>query len=609
MSIRALLQLTLAAVAAIIATPLLWPWLGPVSAIVGLLLLAGLAVYLSLTTKPQPTTYWQIRYVLEDDTNLDRFNSIVEFLTARTKRLVIEANAQGLFLVAPRAFDEYIEAQLPVSLPQATVLRSKPSNNNNKSGHLCLSAPTAEHLRWATEKPGRQVRVHLASPFVTLTSGDTPPPGRWLRIPALPGIHLQNLPVWDDLSKGTKPGALLPLTTATAIYSSRSPILTLVPPEDYNPDTAARCLGEAVDGRPLTLPFSLPLFTIAAPPSFLARQVIEDNHARRTAIVISPYRRVLDLVQHQLGSTTTIQWLDQENSRTSTHFAPVGANEWSDDASRVEIAIQATEGFLTDLGLDLAPPAVRSLVGALVRVLVGSAWQTTHDFAIGDLYAVSQNASILKAFLADVAELGTMEPSTATALQYLTQQVRSDTGYVQVVSVLTALRNVLAPLKATSLQALCQPPFTSIGDVLKPGSVLLVPMTNVDFPEHNRFLGSVLGMVLNQGIRTVGTDLQLTIHLHDPQLYRADRGFRWINAARKDPRIGVIVDTHDPNHYGQVIVEGEEGEVFFRCSDKLAADLAQAWNIACPTSDLINLPPGIALARLPGFLAAAKIGS
>lgn len=611
MSIRTLTRLLLLGAALILSTPLLWPWSGPVTGLAGIALLGITAAYLALGARPAPVTRWQIRYVLDDrTTGLDRLDGILKFLAARTGRLAIEASSQGLFLEAPPAFDEYIEAQLPLSLPQAVATQSTRSNNNKEAGHLCLSTPTADHLRWATEKPGRLIRLHFhVDSFVTLTSGAATPPGRWLRIP---GLRLHRLPVWDELSADTRPSNLLPLTTADAVYCSRSPVLTLIPPASYEPDNGGRYLGKAVDGRPLTLPFSLPFFTVAAPPPFLAQQVAQDLRAGRAAIVISPHRRVLDLIQHDAMSTTVCRWLDQQNSRGSVHLAAVSAGEWSDDASRCEIAIQATENLLADLGLDLTPPAVRSLVGALVRLLAGSAWQTTHDFAIGDLYAVSQNAQILKAFLADLQELAAMEPSTSTCLQQLLRQIGSDTGYVQVVSVLTALRNVLAPLKATSLQALCQPPFTPIGELLTPGSVLLVPMTNADFPEHNRFLASVLGMALNQGIRLAGADLKLTVHLHDPHQYRGDRGYRWINAARKDTRLAAVVDTHDPDNYGQAVldrVEGQEGELFFRCSQKLAADLAHAWDIVCPLSDLMDLPPGIALARLPGFLAAAKVGS
>jgi len=610
MSLRAWTRVVVLGLALIAATPLLWPAVGPLPAVAGLALLGLAAGCLALGGGGPPVTCWQIRYVLEDQ-ELGRLDETLKFLAAKAGLVVLEANGQGLFLETPRPFDEYVEAQLPKALPEARVSRTGSSNNSSRTGavYLCLGSPTSDLLRWAVGAAGRRIRVHIRrGPYATaLARADgEAPPGRWLRLPAR---LWSRLPVWDELSAGVRLGSLFPTTGGCAVFSSRSPVLGLLPPSGYRPDEAGRNLGQTVDGRPLTLPAAATLFTVAAPPAFLARQVAEDLRRGLTAVVVSPRRRVLDLVRHQAGQEVACYWLDQENSRGSAHLAVVAAGQWDGTASRLETAVEAAEVFLADLGLDAGLPAVRDLSHALIYLLAASAQVTGRDFTIGDLYAVGQSAQVLRAFLADLQELPDLGQEGRRHHQELQQQLSGDAGYVQAVSVLGAIRAALAPLKAASLYTLCQPPFLDLGRALAGNSLILAPMTNAAYPEHNRFVAAMLDLVVRQALAAPGDGPRLALHLHDPGLYRADAGRRWIDAARQDGRLALVVDSHDPAAYGRTGQEGEAGELFFRCSEELAAALVGEWGLACPTSDLTDLPPGMALARLAGMPVAVKTGT
>ena len=132
------------------------------------------------------------------------------------------------------------------------------------------------------------------------------------------------LPLWDDLSLGIQLSSLFPPTDDVTVYSSRSRLHNLIPPDEYTPDPAAdggcRPLGESTDGRPLTLGYDVPLFTVGAPSAFLAQQVLADLEAGWAVIVVSPHRSVLDRIARQAAGIP-IHWLDPQNSNRSAHLA------------------------------------------------------------------------------------------------------------------------------------------------------------------------------------------------------------------------------------------------------------------------------------------------
>ena len=298
-------------------------------------------------------TRWQLRYHLPGGAgqeDLDRLEHILHFLADRTGHFVLEASATGLFLEIPEAFDRYVEAQLPRALPEVKL--SKPDDNGEGpsagSFFLCTGSPSSDLLRWATEDRERQVRLHIhQGPHTTLiaqTDG-TRPPGRWVRLP-LPRLLRRlwyRLPLWDDLSLGIQLSSLFPPTDDVTVYSSRSRLHNLIPPDDYTPDPAAdggcRVLGESTDGRPLTLGYDVPLFTVGAPSAFLAQQVLADLEAGWAVIVVSPHRSVLDRIARQAAGTP-VHWLDPQNSHRSAHLALVSAEEW--ETEDVETVVEAT---------------------------------------------------------------------------------------------------------------------------------------------------------------------------------------------------------------------------------------------------------------------------
>jgi hypothetical protein len=114
------------------------------------------------------------------------------------------------------------------------------------------------------------MRLHIhQGPFATLVAraeGEVPP-GRWVRLPRLLRKLWYRLPIWDELSDGARLSSLFPHTDYDTIYSSRSRLLQLAPPDDYTPDPTGRILGQSTAGRPLTLGYNAPLFTVGAPSS------------------------------------------------------------------------------------------------------------------------------------------------------------------------------------------------------------------------------------------------------------------------------------------------------------------------------------------------------
>jgi hypothetical protein len=261
-----------------------------------------------------------------------------------------------------------------------------------------------------------------------------------------------------------------------------------------------------------------------------------------------------------------------------------------------ETIIEAAQTFLADLGVDVALPAVGTFCRYLLRALVTSAQHTGQDLAFTDLHAVSRSTGALRAFLTDMHS-----PSNPEA-QELLAQLDDEAGYVQAVTILTTIRAALAPLAAGPLQALCRPPFADVGRALGQSSLLLVPMTDNDFPEHDRLLSAMLDVTL-QHLLAGDDDDRLALHLHDPFLYRGDQGQRWIDAAQRDTRLSLLLDIQRPDRYRP----GERSQVIFRCSETLASRLIDDWHLPASLSDLTELPADTAVARLPGMVVALKV--
>ena len=624
MSLRTLMRTAGLALGLLLFSPLLWQAAGPWPLLAGLGLPFLAVGYLLLSAGRPAVSRWQLRYRMEMRQANERLDATLNFLAGRAGHVVLEANSQGLFLEAPAAFDRYVQVQLEQALPEARV--SRLSNNSNgscqagESLYLCLDPLAGDALRWATEGRGRQVRLHLQQgahlTLVARTADGSPPPGAWLRLPAVGAIASrlwERLPVWDELAYGLRPSYLLPTTDGDSAYSSQSRLLRLSPPSGHAME-GDRQVGHSADGSPLSLSYAAPLFTVGAPATFLVAQAVNDLRTGRTVVAISPHRRILNLIQrHWNGRSTSqaqarIYWLDPENGRASAHLAVAGASEWT--GLDVETAITLVETFLTDLGLDLHLPAVRTLVRHLVCILAASAQATGHDFAFTDLYAISQNTQILRAFLGDLAGLAhRLDQQAQDSITYLAGQLDGDVSYVQVVTVLSMMRTTLSPLRGGALHALCQPPFLDAGQALRQPGLFLVPMTNADFPEYDRFLAAMLDLVLSRVLAIGHGDLKVALHLHDPHRCRSDAGQRWIDVARQDARLSLLVDVHDPDRH-ILREEGREGELIFRCSEALASTLIGDGDLDYTMAELTELPDGIALARLPGLpgLVTLKAG-
>jgi hypothetical protein len=556
---------------------------------------------------------------------LDRLEDTLNFLAARSSHLVLEGNAEGLFLELPAAFDRYVEAQLPRALPEMRLLRDNNSSSNDNTGEtlrafVSVGSPCGEALRWATGASGRprdgggalQVRAHIhPGPYVTLTaqSNGGRPPGRWLRIPVPRPLRRlwRRLPVWDELSAGVRLSRLLPPTDDGAVYSSRSRLLGLKPPLDYRPEAGGRRLGRSVDGRPLVLNHDVPLFTAGAPASFLAAQIASELERGGTVVVVSPDRRFLDRVRHQAAQSAVVQRLDPQNSQASARLAIVPAQEWA--SQDVETVIGLTQTFLQDLGLDVDLPAIHDFTRRLVHVLTGFSRGAGRALSFTDLYAVSQSAQALQAFLADMDRLRyDSDPLTGQYVQTLLQQMDGDEGYVQAIAILSTVRAGLSPLRNGPLHELCQGPYFSANGA-SPGSarLLLMPMTKVDFPEHDRLLGAMLDLTLSRMLATGGGNLRLAVHLHDPHLYRRDGGQRWIDLARQDPRLSLLLNVGEPEAYVEAPEKGHGAELIFRCAEPLALALIKDWNLPATVSDLREIPPEMAVARLPGMVVTLEV--
>ena len=611
MSLRTFIRIAALALGLFLFSPLLWRTAGPWPLFAGLGLSVTTVAYLFLASRQGKVSRWQIRYRMETRQVNERLDATLAFLVEHAGHVALEANGRGLFLEAPPAFDRYVQAQLERALPEARVSRVDHDRHATRGDafYLCLDPLAGDPLRWATEAQNCRVRLHLHrgvyATLVAQAAHETPPLGAWLHIPAPDPLAVRlwlKLPVWDELSTRLRPSHLLPPTGDGAVYSSHSRLLHLAPPDSYRAN-GDRHLGETTDGRMLSLSRSVPLFTAGAPASFLVEQAHADLRAGRAVVVVSPRRRVLNLIQRDAQVVT--YWLDLENIRASAHLAVAGAEEW--DGLEVETVIGLVETFLTDLGLDLHLPAVRTLVRQLVHILAASARATGHDFAFTDLYAIAQSTQTLRAFLADLQALVPgLDPETQASIGYLVEQLEGDAGYVQVVTVLSMLRAVLSPLRSGAMHILCQPPFVNAAQVLKSGRLLLVPTTNADFPEYDRFLAAMLDLTLSRVLAASGKEFRLALHLHDPHhRYGPESGRRWLGLARRDSRLSLLVDVQEPDRH--TVRGGQEGELVFRCSESQASTLIQDWSLDYTATELTELPSGTALARLPGLPAPVTV--
>jgi len=601
MSLRTLIRLLATGLVSMPLSVLLWGLVGPWPLLAGVTLLLLTCGYLLLLAGEGDLTRWQLRYQMDAQDDREHLEDVLHFLADKAGHFTVEANARGLFLELPVAFDRYVEAHLPKALLQLRMTKDKTDNGSRTRGSsfFFVGPLSSDLLCWATEEEGRQVRLHIhQGPYATLTAhtDGVRPPGRWMRL-RMPRRFWQRLPVWDELAGGAgiRLSSLFPPTGDGAVYSSRSRLLQLVPPGDYHPDENARYLGQSTDDRQMTLSRAIPLFTAGAPSSFLARQALSDLETGRVVAVVSPHRRVLEQIEREAGDCP-VYWFDPQNSRRSAHLPIVGAEEWG--VVDVETVIQVTQAFLAGLGLDVNLPVIGAFTRHLVHALASSAWQTGTDFSFTDLYAVSQGTQALRAFLADVQDMAG-EPGAQ-----LLAHLDDDAGYVQAVTLLSAIRAALKALGTGLLHTLCQPPFLNASEALRGSSLLLVPMTNADFPEHDRLLSAMLDLTLSRVLASTH-DLKLALHLHDPHLYRTDRGKQWTDAARQDSRLSLLLDVREPETYRSD--EHRGGQVVFRCSEALASSLIEEWGLPASAAELMELPGGIAIVRLPGMVATLKV--
>jgi hypothetical protein len=604
MSLRNLIRLLAACTATVPVTLLTWKTTGPwplLGGLAGLLLTVG---YLALLSGKGDLTRWQLRYHLEPGADTERLEATLRYLVDRAGHVVLEASADGLFLELPQPLDRYIEAQLPRALPEIRL--SRDDNGTRKAGRsffLSVGPLSSDLLRWATEGEDREVRLHIRqTPFATLTveTDGRPSSGRWVRLPLPRRLKRiwHGLPIWDELSAGVRLSTLFPPTTDGSAYSSRSRLLQLVPPANYQPGGEGRRLGYSGDGRLLSLGRHIPQFTVGAPGSFLVQQSLQDLGRGRTVIVVSPHRRLLEQMARSTRETPTY-WLDPQSSYRSAHLAIVTAEEWAHED--IQTVVQGTQTFLANLGLELHLPAVASFTDHLIRALAMTAQRTANDLPFTDLYLVSQSTQALRSFLAQAGDLA------GDSGEELLTLLDEDAGYVQAVTILSTLRAALRPLAAGQIQSLCAEPFLNPSQALAQPSLLLVPMTDADFPENDCLLSAMLDLTLTR-LLSRGEDFCLSLHLHEPHLYRTDGGQRWIDVARQDPRLSLLLDTQEAEAY-PVREEEPRGEIVFRCTAALAARLVADWQLPISAAELMELPPNSAIARLHGMTVALKMSA
>lgn len=602
MSLRTLIRLVALALGLLLASPFA-PGAASIAALsAGIVLLGLIVAYLALPVGGGDLTRWQVRYQLDEGANLERLEQVLSFLAAKAGHLVLEGNASGLYLQVPAAFDEYLQAQLPRALPDVRLTRSEAEGEHSLAGSSFFSVgqPGGEMLRWATESEGREIRVHVHhGPFVTAVAQVTHgrPPGRWLRIPVLRflGRAWHRMPVWDELSSGARLSSVFPPTKQGAVYSSRSRFLDWTPPAEYRADDGARYLGQSTDGRRLTLSYDLPLLTHSAPQTFLAGQVLQDLTGGYTVIVVSPHRSLLERIALEADGTP-VHWLDPQNPWRSAHLAVVAPEEWAEHDDD-DVVVDAVQGFLAGTGVDTHLPGIGDFTRCLARVLVSAARQRARDLAFTDLYSIAGGTQALRTVLTDLQETC---PDAAELLTHLD----GDAGYVQAVTVLSAIRTALRPLGNASFQTFCRAPYLNLSQALHEPGLILAPMTDADFPENDRLLNAMLNLSLTR-VLAARDDRRISLHLHKTDLYQ-DRGRSWIEAARRDPRLTLLLDGRGATE-GHWLEEDKAGQVLFRCPKELAPHFVAAWHLPASPTELTELPATTAIARLPGMVVALHL--
>ncbi|MBN2358014.1 MAG: hypothetical protein JXR83_01085, partial [Deltaproteobacteria bacterium] len=593
MSLRAMIRVVAAAVVAIPLGLLLVPVAGvwPLLVGPGLLLLTGTC--LALATGPGPVVSWQLRYYLPagaPESVLDRLDRVLAFLVDRGHHVVLEVKDRTLILTAPEPLGEYVQVQIPGALPDAKLAELRLESANHPRDVFLATAPlpAAEVLRWATLAASRRVRLHFRDGGrMTLVAGGARPPGPWLRLPGpIARMVWHKAAVWDIMPAGTRLANLLPTTRTDSTFSSRSRLLELALPPDYEAAPGRR-LGRAADGRWLTNADDTLLFLTAAPPEYLARLAVEDHRRDVKPVVLSPHRQILERIAGQVASTT---WIDAENSIATSHLAVVPAAEWG--AVSAESATRLAQRFLVDVGVDLSVEATRTVVQYLTYVLANSAYLTGNDFSFVDLYAVSQGIEALRAFLRDVRQLfpDQSQPIHARVARF-EALLDTDTGYVQAVTALSAIRAALKPLRAGPVHNLAQPPYLDVRAVLAAGEPILVPLTNHDYPGYDRLLAAMLDLTLARVLENSNGTPRFALHLHEPQRFRPDRGGSWVHAARTKT-LPIIISAADAGVYADVYRRERDAELIFFCSNGQAAALIRDEALPCTAADLVDLPAG-----------------
>ena len=166
------------------------------------------------------------------------------------------------------------------------------------------------------------------------------------------------------------------------------------------------------------------------------------------------------------------------------------------------------------------------------------------------------------------------------------------------------IRPALRPLGSASFQTFCRAPFLNLSRALHEPGLILAPMTEADFPENDRLLDAMLNLSLTR-VLAAHDDRRIALHLHEPDLYQ-DGVQRWIEAARRDPRLTLLLDGRGATERNW-LEQDKAGQVLFCCPKELAPHLIAAWRLPASPTELTELPATTAIARLPGMVVALHL--